>query len=333
MIFRRCMLASLALLTLAGLAMAAVLGAASTRWRLGAVVLGPGDTGAFDEVAVKDPSVVFFQGRWHVFYTARGRGEYATGYVSAERLDELQTAPRHELTTIRGRGSRYACAPQVFFLRPQGRWYLICQSRDANYQPVYATTRTIEKPDSWSAPRPLLSKDDKAKWIDFWVICDASTAYLFYTRGHRDVYVRTAPIEKFPDGWSEGAKAFGPVHEAAHVYKVKGRDEYHMIYELNDGGVRSFGLATASHLRGPWKKVTNTWATGGQLVAPAGQGLWADIVSHGEAIRTGCDERLEYDAANPALLIQGRAGTTADGPYQDLSWKLGIISRVETPSP
>jgi len=321
-------------LLLVGGVATSVSNAAEARWRLEGPVFLPGPAGTFDEVAVKDPSVVFLQGRWHVFYTARGRGEYATGYVSAERLDELQTAPRHELTTIRGRASRYACAPQVFLFRPQGRWYLICQSRDANYQPVYATTKTIDKPDSWSAPKPLLPKDDETKWIDFWVICDASTAYLFYARGHRDVYVRTAPIEQFPDGWSEDTKAFGPVHEAAHVYKAKGRDEYHMIYELNEGGVRSFGLATASHLRGPWKKVTDTWATGGQLVAPAGPGasLWTDIVSHGEAIRTGCDERLEYDAANPRLLIQGRAGTTADGPYQDLSWKLGIVRCINTPT-
>ena len=320
-------------LLLVGGAVASVSNAAEAKWRLGTPVLSPGAAGAFDEVAVKDPSVVFFAGRWHVFYTARGRGEYATGYVSAESLEQLQAARRHEIESMRGRGSRYACAPQVFFFRPQGLWYLICQTRDANYQPVYATTKTIEKPDSWSTPKPLLPKDEKAKWIDFWVICDASSAYLFYTRRHRDVYVRTTAIEKFPSGWSAGAKAFGPVHEAAHIYKAKGRGEYHMIYELNEGGVRSFGLATARQLGGPWNKVTDTWATGSQLTGGAGENLWTDIVSHGEAIRSGCDERLEYDAENPRLLIQGRTGTTADGPYQDLSWKLGIIDRVETSSP
>ncbi|MBN2130342.1 MAG: hypothetical protein JW741_12640 [Sedimentisphaerales bacterium] len=319
-------------LLLAGGAVASVSNAAEAKWRLGAPVLSPGAAGTFDEVAVKDPSVVFSEGRWHVFYTARGRGEYATGYVWAESLEQLPSARRHEIENMRGRDSRYACAPQVFFFRPQGLWYLICQTRDANYQPVYATTKTIEKPDSWSAPKPLLPKDDKAKWIDFWVICDATTAYLFYTRGHRDVYVRTTPIEKFPDGWSAGVKAFGPVHEAAHIYKAKDRDEYHMIYELNEGGVRSFGLATARQLGGPWSKVTDTWAVGSQLTAASGEDRWTDIVSHGEAIRTGCDERLEYDADHPRLLIQGRAGTTADGPYQDLSWKLGIISRMEMPS-
>jgi hypothetical protein len=290
-------------------------------------VLGPGAAGAFDEVAVKDPSVVFFGGRWHVFYTARGRGDYATGYVSAGTLEGLRDAPRHELTQIRGKASRYACAPQVFFFEPQGLWYLICQTRDSNYQPVYSTTRTIEKPESWTAPKPLVEKTDKAKWIDFWIICDETTAYLFYTRAHRHVTVRTAPIAQFPEGWGQGRVAFGGVHEAVHIYKVKDRDAYHMLFELNRGGVRSFGLARAPQLTGPWEKVTDAYATADQLRCETGP-RWTDVVSHGEMIRSGFDQRLEYDADDPAILIQGRRGTTNDGPYQDLSWKLGLIRRA-----
>jgi len=95
-------------LLLVGGVATSVSNAAEARWRLEGPVFLPGPAGAFDEVAVKDPSVLFFEGRWHVFYTARGRGEYATGYVAAASLEQLPVAPRHELTTIRGRGSRYA---------------------------------------------------------------------------------------------------------------------------------------------------------------------------------------------------------------------------------
>ncbi|UCD52595.1 MAG: hypothetical protein JSW27_08150, partial [Phycisphaerales bacterium] len=131
----------------------------------------------------------------------------------------------------------------------------------------------------------------------------------------------------FPHGWSEGQAVFNGVHEAVHVYKVKGRDEYHMIYELNSGGVRSFGLARASHLAGPWEKVTDAYATGSQLICAPGVTRWTDIVSHGEVIRSGYDERLEYNADSPVLLIQGRPDDAGSTPYPSLPWKLGLITR------
>ena len=300
---------------------------AGDMWQVREPVLLPGQAGTFDETAVKDPSVVFFEGRWHLFYTARGREEYTTGYVSAPSLEEPGTAPRHELMQVRGRDSRYACAPQVFYFAPQELWYLVCQTRDANYQPVYATTKTIDQPDSWSVPRVLVDKREDAKWIDFWVICDEKTAYLFYTRDHRDVCVKTTSLAAFPRGWGRGQPVMTGVHEAVHVYKVKGRSEYHMIYELNEQGVRSFGLARASRLAGPWQKVTDAYATAAQLLYEPDQVRWTDMVSHGEMLRSGYDQRLEYDAAAPVMLIQGRLNKGAELPYPSLPWQLGLIER------
>ena len=115
-------------------------------WTVSSPILLPGEKGSFDEVSVKDPSVVYYSGKWHVFYTAGGKA--CTGYVSANTLKELQTAPRFELTQIRGKKSRYACAPQVFFFEPEKTWYLIYQTMDKDLQPVYSTTKTIDKPES-----------------------------------------------------------------------------------------------------------------------------------------------------------------------------------------
>ncbi len=300
---------------------------AETSWCVTVPVLLPGPAGSFDEVSVKDPSVVHFEGKWHVFYTARGRGEYATGYVSASTWEALRDAPHHELKQIRGRAERYACAPQVFFFAPQGLWYLVYQTRDANYQPVYSTTKTIEEPESWSSPEVLVAKSERAKWIDFWVICDETTAYLFYTRSHRDVCVRTTRLDAFPDGWSKGTPVFGGIHEAVHIYKVKGRPEYHMIYELNQKGVRSFGLARATKLAGLWERVTDDYATGQQLVWKDDCTRWTEMVSHGEMIRSGYDQRLEYDADEPTMLIQGLLKDATDVSYPSLPWKLGVIRR------
>jgi hypothetical protein len=303
-------------------------------WQAGPPILLPGAVGTFDQTAVKDPSVVFYDGKWHLFYTARGASQYTTGYVAAARLEDLQRAPRHQLQQLRGKTDGYGCAPQVFYLQPQKTWYLIFQTRDANYQPVYSTTATIEEPGSWTSPVPLVAKNDETKWIDFWVICDEQTAYLFFTRGHHDVYAATTPLDRFPTGWDSPRRVFGPVHEAVHVYRVLGRPEYHMLYETRLPGsdtLRRFGLATAPELLGPWTKLTDEFATGGQLVYPDGIEPWTEEVSHGELIRAGCDQRLEYDPAGAAFLIQGLRVDEHQGPYPDLPWRLGLIRQAPPP--
>ena len=295
-------------------------------WKVSDPILSPGAQGSFDDVSVKDPSVVFYEGKWHVFYTAGGKTEFTTGYVSAEKLTDLQSAQRHELKMIRGK-TRYGCAPQVLYYEPQHKWYLIFQNQDSNYQPVFSTTTTISQPDSWSDPVPLITKDTKAKWIDFWVICDEEKAYLFYTEGHSGVMVRSTSLKAFPKGWGKSKKVFDDIHEAVHVYKGKDRNEYHMIYELNHGEIRSFGLARASHLEGPWEKVTDSYATGNQLRYDKGTEKLTEMVSHGEVLRSGYNQEIEYDSGNCSWIIQGILNKDNKGPYPSLPYKLGIITK------
>ena len=301
-------------------------------WKVSDPVLLPGTEGSVDEVSVKDPSIVFFEGMWHLFFTARSKTEYTTSYVSAKELAGLQTAQRHELEVIRGE-SRYGCAPQVFYFEPQDQWYLIFQNRDAYYQPAFSTTKTIAKPETWSQPLPLLHKDTEEKWIDFWIICDDESAYLFYTQSHdRTVVVRTTSLEKFPNGWSKPKKALSDIFEAVHIYKVKGKKEYHMIYELSDSGIRSFGFATAKDLKGPWKRVTDRYATGDQLNYVGINSQWTEMVSHGEAIRAGYNQKLEYEPDDCRWIIQGVMIDEYEksGRYVSIPWKLGIIQKTES---
>ncbi len=297
-----------------------------TQWMVNPSIFTPGPAGTFDETAVKDPSIVFFDGNWHLFYTSRGLGEYQMAYA-ASSLNELNKAKRTVLKQLRGEKSSYAAAPQVFYFQPQKTWYLIYQTTDTNYQPVYSTTQTIENPQSWTAPKPVVQKNEKAKWIDFWVICNDTTAFLFYTRSHWDVYVQTTALKDFPDGFGNPQKVFSGVHEAIHVYKVKDKPEYHMFYELNIDKERNFGLAKANHLAGPWEKVTDYYATGSQLKYPENAEVWTEEVSHGELIRSGYDQRLEYDADKPQYLIQGILKRDHHGPYPELVWKLGVIEK------
>jgi hypothetical protein len=299
--------------------------AAAVHWSAGPVQLAPGPAGTFDETAVKDPSVVRYGDRWHVFYTARGQGRYTLGYVAAKSLEDLAAAPRTQLTRLRGRRENYAAAPQVFYFRPQQRWYLIYQTTDGNYLPVYSTTAAIGRPDSWTAPQPLVEKRDTEKWIDFWAICDRTSAYLFFTRAHREVMVMQAPLSTFPRGFGEPRAVFAPVHEAVHVYRRSGDGRYLMLYEMAESDRRRFGLATAASPEGPWRREDDRFATGAQLEFAPGAAAWTGEVSHGEALRSGYDERLEVPDGALALLIQGITPAAHHGDYPSLRWSLGLI--------
>jgi endo-1,4-beta-xylanase len=102
-----------------------------------------------------------------------------------------------------------------------------------------------------------------------------------------------------------------------------------MMYELNKEGMRSFGLAIAEDLAGPWRRITDRYATGDQLKAVGKTQTWTEMVSHGELLRSGYNEQMEYEPNGCRWLIQGVFKKDSKEPYPSLLWKLGIISKVE----
>ncbi|MEM6459856.1 MAG: hypothetical protein AAF710_10760, partial [Planctomycetota bacterium] len=109
-----------------------------------------------DAIALKDPSIVRHRDRWHLFFTMRGRTRsHAVAWCACENLDDLPSCRAEVL----GNHAAYCCAPQIFFFRPHGVWYLIAQAKDGQwdpeYQAVFATTKDIDDPASWTALTPL----------------------------------------------------------------------------------------------------------------------------------------------------------------------------------
>jgi len=110
--------------------------------------------------AVKDPSVVRYQDRWHLFCTLRklngGNGKPAgyirIGHISFADWKDANDAPWQLLEMSMG----YHGAPQVFYFTPHRKWYLIYQledsSREIPFGPCYSTTEDINDPSSWSLP-------------------------------------------------------------------------------------------------------------------------------------------------------------------------------------
>lgn len=178
------------------------------QWKSSPPLIGPAAEAADPDVALKDPTMVFHEGKWHLFAThRRASGKVDMQYLSFTDWKDAGKATRHTLDLH----DQYHCAPQVFFYTPQQKWYLIYQlvdeRRGPKMAPYFSTTSTLADPKSWTKPQPMIESlpegGDKIKWIDFWVICDAFKAHLFYTSDDGHFWRRDTSRSNFPLGWSK----------------------------------------------------------------------------------------------------------------------------------
>ncbi len=285
----------------------------SPTWMVEARNFENGPEGAFDEISVKDPSIVFYEGKYHLFFTGRDATRWRMGYASAATLPELKDADHIYMDALNGGG--YFCAPQVFWFEPQSKWYLVYQS---GLGATFSTNTDISDPQGWAAGKTMGFGDG----IDFWCIADESRVYCFYSSqdGSRSIKRRSTSIEDFPYNWTGYDVVATETFEAVHVYKNKSDGHYYMIVE---DITRHQELWEALDLGGEWIKLEENWAHKDDLIDLADH--WTDQVSHVEVIRSGYDEFLEVEDLNKCqLLIQGVVNGDY-GDYGNIPYDLGII--------
>lgn len=288
--------------------------------------------------SVKDPSIVQYDGMWHLFCTVRGKPRsHAIEYLRFKDWKDANTSER----VIVPAHSGYFCAPQVFYFRPHKKWYLICQaaseSWDPQYQPAYSTSDDVSDPRSWSEFHPLGAEKPKeaGAWLDFWVICDDQKAYLFYTSLDGKMWRSETDLSDFPHGWSAAKLALqGDIFEAGHIYRLRDREEYLALIEAQNGhGWRYFKAYVTDRLDGNWRPLAadrdNAFASMKNVEQPSGR--WTDSISHGELIRAGYDERMEVDPSNLRFVFQGVLDKDRQGKsYGEIPWRLGILESLKT---
>jgi hypothetical protein len=288
-------------------------------------------------IAVKDPTVVYHNGKWHVFATTSDQNDqWSMVYLNFRTWAEAGSAKPYYIDqnpNLRG----YHCAPQVFYFRPQNKWYLIYQSQ----HPTYSTTDDLEKPETWTAPRSFfkgMSSTVVNGWIDHWIICDETHAYLFFSDDWGRFYRSRTRLEDFPGGFDDPVVVMQEANrfnlfEASCVYRLKGRNQYLCIIEClgGAGGRRFFRAFTADRLDGNWAPVAeaNSWETpfAGPLnvTAEDGGALWTIDISHGELLRDGIDETLTIDPAHLSFLYQGRPDQQPAPGYAQLPYRLALL--------
>ncbi len=309
-------------------------------WRLSPPLLAAEEGREDPQYSVKDPSLVYYGGKWHVFHTVRSKVRtHCIEYVCFARWEEMARAKRYRLACREG----YFCAPQVFFFRPHNKWYLIYQvtepQRRLKLQPAFSTTTTIDDPNSWTGAQllfPEKAPEKVPRWIDFWVICDDARAYLFFTSLDGRLWRMWTALENFPHGFSHCEVALrADIFEAAHIYRLAGAREYLAIIEAQGkGGRRYYKAYLADALDGAWRPLADSeaqpFAGAANVVQPVPP--WADNISHGELIRTGYDETLTVDPNNLRFLIQGVTDREKAGKkYGEIPWKLGLLTRIAQP--
>lgn len=310
--------------------------AVPVKWEYSAPLIAPEKRDRDPSHAQKDPTLVFYGGKWHVFMTVKLPGRSAIEYCSFDKWDE---ADRSRRTILKVSDSDYYCAPQVFYFSPHRKWYLVYQVGvpGAKFMWVaYSTTENIADPDSWTQARPILdggpNDPRQVGGLDYWIICDDQRAYLFFTSLDGRMWRLWTDLKDFPHGFDHCELALkAKIFEASHTYRLKGLDKYLTIVEEN--GRRYYKAYLADRLDGEWTPLADTAErpfAGWKNVRPApGVEPWTDNVSHGELIRDGYDQTLTVDPHDLRFVFQGMLDEHKSGKsYGQFSWRIGMLTPV-----
>jgi Glycosyl hydrolase family 62 len=311
----------------------------SFQWSSTGPLIGPQSDATHDIVAIKDPSVVYYGHRWHVFAsTANDAGNYSLTYLSFRHWSQAGSAPQFPLDAS-GIGTGYRAAPEVFWFAPQHRWYLVYQTGNASY----STNRDINNPAGWSAPKnfydgvpPIIQQNiGNGFWVDMWVICDRVNCYLFSSDDNGHLYRSQTTVADFPNGMSQPVIVMSDpnrfaLFEASNVYRVAGTHQYLLLVEaIGSDGRRYFRSWTSPSIGGEWTPLADTEANPFARASNVTfrDPPWTADISHGEMIRDGYDQTLTIDPRHLHYLYQGK-DPAADGDYNHLPWRLALLTQT-----
>jgi len=317
-----------------------------------------------DNIAVKDPSIVFYNDKYHLFYTAKsathsnGHSSYSIScaYTSAATLEKLNTAERFSIDSVAG---DVIIAPQIFYFEPQKLWYIIAHTTEiennlSRLKPIYLSNTNIENVNGWSEIKKIQTgKCDDSFWIDFWVICDEKKAYMFYSDQKGSVFRLESPLNTFPEGFSSSKPELAlyvnhfdeekswKMFEAVHIYYVKKENKYLALLEgafqhpsrkmdIDSRNRFIFGM-TADSLNGEWQRIEKSQneflADAANFSFQKNSGILYTQVSHPELIRSAYNQKLEIEDYKLTMLFQTFDGSIISDSYSynELPWELVLM--------
>jgi len=300
-------------------------------WKSSAMMVDPVSDATHSIVSVKDPSIVYYNHKWHVYAsTANTAGGWNMVYFNFGNWGDAGNAPMYYMDQTPGLGG-YKCAPHVFYYSPQSKWYMVYQTQP----PSYSTNTDISNPAGWTSPVGFFGSwpvNMPGLPIDYNIICDDNYCYMYFTGDNGALYRSRTTRAAFPNGMSDPDVALriapNDAFEASQTYKVQGMNKYVTMIEARGTVGRYFRLWQADALDGVWTPVVNSetrpFAGASNVSYPYGD--WTDDVSHGELVRAGYDERMELDLCSGTMqfLYQGR-DPSINTSYSQLPYRLGLL--------
>jgi len=310
-------------------------------WSASDPLIAPKADEAHPILSIKDPTIVHYDGRYHLFATTASQtGSWSMVYLSFADFAEAATAEQHYLGDYPALAG-YHAAPQVFYFEPQQRWYLIFQSG----QPQYTTTQDISDPSSWARPvnffpkEPTIVTENKGTgtWLDFWILCDERQCHLFFTDDNGQLYRSETAIGDFPEGFGDPVIAIdgtkGTLFEGSATYRVAGSDQYLTLIEaFGPNGQRYYRSFVADSLDGEWTPLAGTFeapfASEENVTFESGT-AWTRDVSHGELLRDGYDQTLTISLSCLRFLFQGVDPSVRPSEYYQYPYRLALLTQTQ----
>jgi hypothetical protein len=306
------------------------------KWKCSDVLLKPVPDDRHPSMSVKDPTVVFFGDKWHIYATTALRGSWSMQYFNFADWSEAPDAKPYYIDNNPNLGG-YHCAPHIFYFTPHKKWYLIFQSQ----HPQYTTADDLSKPETWPAPQnffPSKPRSLRGQWIDYHMIADDTHVYLFFTGDDGLFHRSRTTIEEFPKGMSDPEVAIrdsrNNLFEGSITYKIKGTDTYLTLIEALSP-TRYYRAWVSNDLNGEWTPLPGAdsfqtpWAGINNVTFEEGVEPWTREISHGEMIRDGYDEKMILDPNSLQLLFQGMSPSGGGrGGYNSLPYRLGLLTAV-----
>ena len=275
------------------------------RWTSSAPLVFPpgGATG------IKDPSAVRYNNQWLVFATVLAE-PLGISYFTVSDLSSAGDAALTPVGTNENLGG-YKAAPQLFFFEPQGLWYLVFQTQD----PAYSTNTDPTEVEGWTAPTQVMSlppllTDNDAVGYDYWIICDDTECFMFFT-GANDVLYRARTLKtEFPSGFGETevvmeGEGFN-LFEACNVYKVDGTDQYLLLVAGIGSEGNQYRFWTSDRLDGTWTPAVDSTVNTFASLSNVTGADWATFgIAHGEMLRENPDETMTIDTCEMQYLFSG----------------------------
>ncbi|HVZ36595.1 MAG TPA: non-reducing end alpha-L-arabinofuranosidase family hydrolase, partial [Polyangiaceae bacterium] len=294
------------------------------KWKASGPLVAPKSPPGHDFVSIKDPTVVYWNGLFHIYATVYDRTTRGWNmvYLNFSDWSQANAAPQFYMQNSPTHGG---VAPQLFYFTPKKKWVLVYQ-----WGASFSVTDDPSKPETWSPPASLLlGAPDNA--LDFWVICDSANCYLFFSNDRGQLYQAQMPIERFPSAFSDAkvlmSDSAANLFEASNVFKVQGTDKYLLLVEAY--GPRYFRSWTAANLAGPWEPLAATQQNpfAGKANVTFDGAAWTNDISHGDMIRTNPDETMTIDSCNMQFVFQGAdPNANTGGDYGLTPYRLGVLT-------